>query len=252
MMKFTDQYQNLLNFLKKLPSAAVAYSGGVDSALLLYAAAEALDGAAIGMLFDTPMLPRSDYMAALSFAETYNLPVRVIQCDPRTLPEVMGGTPDRCYHCKKQLFSLLRREAELLGISAVLDGQNTDDLSEHRPGRRAADELSVLHPLSECGFSKADIRAAARQRSLPVWDTPSNACLATRLPENTALTDERLHTVERGEALLRRYVQGRLRLRLSDPAVIETEPFESVKLSGEVLDEIEKICGKKVIIKERA
>ena len=202
------------DFFKQNPEAAVAFSGGVDSAWLLHEAC-AYARRAAAYYVRTPFQPDFELEDARDTAQRLGAPLTVLDFDILTVPQAAANPPDRCYHCKRALFSRLLEAAEADGFPVVLDGGNASDDAGDRPGMRALTELGVRSPLRECGLTKEDIRAGARDAGLPVWDKPSYACLATRIPARTAITRDMLSRVARGEGVLMEmgFVDFRLRLR---------------------------------------
>lgn len=188
-------------FFKEHTCAALAFSGGVDSAWLLWAGVRA--GAEVRPYFiKTPFQPQFELEDAHRLCGQLGVELAVIRFDILTDPQVTVNPADRCYYCKKQLFSLLREQAAADGFSLLLDGTNASDSVEDRPGMRALRELEVRSPLRECGLSKERIRALSRQAGLFTWDKPSYACLATRVPTGRPITREALEKVEQGETAL--------------------------------------------------
>ncbi|MCR4962624.1 MAG: ATP-dependent sacrificial sulfur transferase LarE [Firmicutes bacterium] len=201
---------------------AVAYSGGVDSALLAEAAWRVLGAKVMLVYFDMPLNAAADRRQAVALAQRQGWPCQVVEADPLQTPEVAANGRRRCYFCKSYLYRLLRREAETLGLAALADGVNADDLTAYRPGNLAAEEAGILHPLAEAGFHKADIRLLARHWRLPNWDRPASPCLASRFPYEQPLTLENLRLVEAGEKIIAGYGFAPLRLRVhGDIARIE-------------------------------
>lgn len=200
-------------FFQQHPHTAVAFSGGVDSAWLLHEAAAY--GRRTGAYFvHTPFQPEFELEDARDTVRRLGVELTVIDFDVLTIPTVAANPPDRCYHCKRALFTRLLAAARADGLPLVLDGSNASDDAGDRPGMRALRELGVRSPLRECGVTKAEIRRLARAAGLPVWDKPSYACLATRVPTGTAITAGDLGRVARGEALLMAWGFSDFRLRL--------------------------------------
>jgi uncharacterized protein len=205
------KYERLLTRLKALDPAAVAFSGGVDSTLLLRCAREAMGDAVVALTIDTPYLPRRELAEARHLARRFGARHRVLSL---AIPEAVAHNPEaRCYLCKKQVFARIRAEAKRLKIPHLLDGTNSDDLGAHRPGLKALTELAVVSPLAEAGLTKTDIRALSRRLGLPTWDKPAYSCLLTRLPHGTAVTMETLHRIEAAEDILRDAGFAALRVR---------------------------------------
>ena len=200
-------------FFKEYPRAALAFSGGVDSAYLLWAGIQA--GAEMRPYFvKTPFQPEFELEDARRLCGQLGIELVVIRFDVLRDPQVAANPADRCYHCKKRLFSLLRERAAADGFPLLLDGTNASDDAGDRPGMRALRELEVRSPLRECGLSKGQIRELSRQAGLFTWDKPSYACLATRVPTGRPITRDDLEKVERGERLLSGLGFRDFRLRL--------------------------------------
>ena len=204
----------LEQFFHEHPKAALAFSGGVDSAYLLWAGLQA--GAEVWPYFvKTPFQPRFELEDACRLCEQLDVDLIVLDYDILTDETVVSNPPDRCYHCKRWMFSKLKRYAASEGFSLLLDGTNASDDGGDRPGMRALAELEVRSPLRECGLTKDRIRELSRQAGLFTWDKPSYACLATRVPTGQTITREALEKVERGEALLSGLGFRDFRLRLT-------------------------------------
>jgi uncharacterized protein len=195
--------QMLLERLSALDSALVAYSGGVDSTYLLWAARRALDDRVLAVIGRSDSLARSEFEGALEEAARLGARVEIVQTGELSDPRFRENPIDRCYHCKNELYGQLGPLAEERQLAAVLDGTNADDLGDYRPGQRAAGERGVLSPLAECGLTKSEIRALARRAGLSFWDKPAMPCLASRFPYGTRITAGKLRQIEEAEALLR-------------------------------------------------
>jgi uncharacterized protein len=193
----------LFDRLRALPSLVVAYSGGVDSAYLAWAAHEALGARALAVTADSESYPERHRAMALSIAAKVGLPHELIQTHEMARPGYRANGPDRCYHCKHELYSTLTELARSRGFSAVADGNNADDRGDYRPGRKAAREFGVLSPLDEADLTKADIRELSREAGLECWDEPASACLSSRIPYYSEVTDEKLRQIEQAEAAIR-------------------------------------------------
>lgn len=203
----------LWEFFEENPMTAVAFSGGVDSALLLHAAA--VYGRRTAAYFvKTPFQPDFELSDAQRVAQMLKVKLTVLEFDILSVPEVAQNPPDRCYYCKYALFRRLLDTAEEDGFPIVLDGCNASDDASDRPGMRALRELGVRSPLRECGITKASVRQMAREAGLPVWDKPSYACLATRIPAGTPITAGDLRRTAQGENLLLSMGFSDFRLRL--------------------------------------
>ena len=204
----------LKEFFKANPKAALAFSGGTDSAYLLWAAVQA--GAAVQPYFvRSAFQPRFELKDAERLCAQLGLRLRVLDCDVLARPEIAANPPDRCYACKRALFTRLLAAAAEEGYPLVMDGTNASDPEDDRPGMKALRELGVRSPLREAGLRKCDVRRLSAQAGLFTADKPSYACLATRIPSGTAIEKAMLETVERAEGLLagRGYRNFRVRLR---------------------------------------
>ena len=191
----------LKEFFRQCPRVALGFSGGVDSAYLLYAALE--HGAQVKPYFvKTAFQPRFELEDARRLCAQLGVELTVLELDVLAVPCVAENPPDRCYHCKRALFGRLRQQALADGYSVLIDGTNASDDAGDRPGMRALGELSVRSPLRECGITKAQVRALSKEAGLFTWDKPAYACLATRLPTGETITPEVLQKVEAAEDAL--------------------------------------------------
>ena len=189
--------------LAALEGVAVAFSGGVDSSVLLHAAHAALGERAVGIVADSPSLPRRELAEARALAMRIGARLEVLRTDEMSSESYRANTGDRCYFCKQELFGVMGEWARAHGISTLAFGEIADDLVDDRPGVRAASELGVVAPLRDSGFTKDDVRRYAREHDLPVADKPSSACLASRIPVGTSVTVEGLARVEEAEEAVR-------------------------------------------------
>jgi uncharacterized protein len=212
-MTYAARTAGLIAILRELESVAVAFSGGVDSAVLLHAAHAALGTRAVAVIADSPSLPRRELAEARALAAAVGAPLEVVATDELEHPDYRANAGERCYFCKSALFDAMEPWARERGFAALCFGEITDDLSDHRPGARAAGERGVRAPLREAGMSKADVRRYAREQGLPVADKPASACLASRIPVGTEVTRERLARVERAENALKDLGLRQLRVR---------------------------------------
>ncbi len=214
----------LQDFFRENGEAALAFSGGVDSAYLLYAACRY--GRRVRAYYvQSAFQPRFEGEDARRLAAELGAELRVLPVDVLKSAAVAANPADRCYHCKRLLFSAIQQAAEEDGFSLLLDGTNASDEAGDRPGMRALAELAVRSPLRECGLTKAEIRRRSREAGLFTWDKPAYACLATRIPTGTAITAADLARTERAEAALAAmgFVDFRVRL-LGDAARIQVRP----------------------------
>ena len=217
------------------PAAAVAFSGGVDSALVAYWARRALGRErAIAWIADSPSLKRSDLALARDFCATHDLALRELATAELENPAYASNPIDRCYHCKSTLYTDLARALAATGSRAwICSGANLDDRGDYRPGLRAAAEAQVRHPLLECGLGKPLIRELARAHGLAVWDKPASPCLSSRIPYGQPVTREKLSQIEAAEAWLQAagFPINRVR-HFGERAVIEVPPDQIAKLTS--------------------
>ena len=205
----------------------VAFSGGVDSSYLAFAAHQALGEDALAVTAVSPSYPAAHRRVAEQVVREFGLRHRFVDTHEMESADYRANAPDRCYHCKSELFSVLGALREELGFDAVAYGVNTDDTGDFRPGHRAAAERGVLSPFLDVGLGKAEIRALSRDAGLPTADLPASACLSSRLPYGTAVTPERLAQVEEGEERLRALGFRQVRLRHhGELARVEIDPSE--------------------------
>ena len=217
--------------LRALPSVVVAYSGGVDSAYLAWAATTALGARAVAVTAESPSYPERHRMMAIEVARRFELQHEFIRTDELARPAYRANAPDRCYHCKHELYARLTAIAADRGIAAVADGSNADDRGDYRPGRKAAREFGIISPLDDAGLTKDDIRALSREAGLPTWDEPASACLSSRIPYHSEVSEEKLRAIETAEDALRRLGFRVLRVRHhGDVARIEISPAELPRL----------------------
>lgn len=218
-------------------AVGVAFSGGVDSAWLLHEAVR-YAGRTAAYFVRTPFQPDFELEDAADTARRLGARLTVIDFDILTAPAVAANPPDRCYYCKKALFTRLLAAAEADGFSLVADGSNASDDSGDRPGMRALGELGVCSPLRECGVTKGEIRRLAAEAGLPVWNKPSYACLATRIPAGTAITRKDLARVARGEAAFAAAGLSDFRLRLRGGDGLLQVRREQMDLARRLLPEL--------------
>lgn len=193
----------LFSYLREMQRVIIAYSGGTDSAYLAWAANEVLGDNAIAITADSASIPESHKRDAEAFARHCGFRHEYVETHEFDNPDYVKNAPDRCFHCKDELFTTLERVGRERGFEHIAYGVNTDDLGDYRPGQKAAKIHEVEAPLVKAGLSKAEIRELSRLADLPTWDRPASACLSSRIPYGTPVTVENVKTVERGEEEIR-------------------------------------------------
>lgn len=235
---------SLRRWFRQWDSALVAYSGGVDSALLMAVAGQELGPRALSCIGVSPSYPRREREAAAELASRSGAKVRLVETGEHLDEGYRSNAGDRCYHCKNALFRELRSIAGDEGFDVIVDGNNLDDLSDDRPGQKAAREQGVRSPLIELEFTKNDVRALARKLDLRVWDKPAMACLSSRIPQGTPITPELLSRIEAAEDVLHGLGFRQYRVRhAGDAARIELLPEElarAVELRREIVEGVRR------------
>jgi uncharacterized protein len=222
-----EKEKKLLAILREIGSAVIAFSGGVDSTYLLAVAREALGEKALAVNALSPTYPAREHEEAKRLAASLGAELLEVESNELKIPGFAENPRHRCYFCKLELFRLCRKAADERGYSFVLDGTNADDLDDYRPGRKAAEELGVRSPLLEAGLTKAEIRELSRARRLPTWDKPALACLSSRFPYGTAITEDRIAQVAAAEEALLSLGFRQFRVRYhGEVARIELQPEE--------------------------
>ncbi|HPV30693.1 MAG TPA: ATP-dependent sacrificial sulfur transferase LarE [Deltaproteobacteria bacterium] len=196
-MDTREKLEALKSFIRSFDKLAVAFSGGVDSTLLLSVAHEVLGENCLAVIATSSTYPKREYEEAVRWIESRNIRYTTIVSEELDIPGFSANPPDRCYHCKKELFSKIRDVAARFGISTIADGANSDDTGDFRPGMKAAHELGIRSPLMECGLTKADIRLISREiYGLPTADKQPMACMASRIPYGSSITAGKLRQIE--------------------------------------------------------
>ncbi len=197
-----ESFDRLQQCIRHRGRMLVAYSGGVDSAYLAWAAHEVLGDGMLAVLADSPSLSRRHMAEAVGFAKQQGIPLRIVQTSEMQSPDYVRNDGARCFHCKDELFRVMDRIADETGIATVAYGRNRDDSGDYRPGQRAAELHHAVAPLAEANLGKAEIRALAQAAGLAVWDKPASACLSSRLEYGRPVTVEALRQVEEAEDVL--------------------------------------------------
>ncbi len=237
-MTLEHKLKRLKAILQSFPDVVIAYSGGVDSTFLLKVATDVLGDRAVGVIGVSPSLPEVELQEALAVARQLNMKVETIPTYEMEDENYTRNPADRCYFCKKELFSELFEFARERGFHVVADGTNVDDLGDYRPGLKAAAEFQVRSPLKEAGLHKTEIRELSRLLGLPTWNKPEMACLSSRFPTGIPITVRRLKQVEAAEAVLREAGFRQFRVRHHETlARIEVAPEEWSRWQDDALRE---------------
>jgi len=223
MADIEQQAEQLVARIRSFSSCAVAFSAGVDSTVVARAAREALGDQAVAVTGVSPSLPEGELEAARSLAGEIGIRHVVLETAEFQQEAYLRNAPDRCYHCKSELYGQMESWLARLGVEVILNGANVDDLGDYRPGLQAASEHAVKSPLAELGYSKQDVRHLAEHWKLPVWDKPASPCLSSRVAYGETVTPERLARIDRAEQYLRSegFRIVRVRLHAGELARIE-------------------------------
>ena len=226
----TEKETALFTGLRRLDRVIVAFSGGADSAYLAWAANRALGAGALAVTADSPSFPESHKSAAEAFVRQFGIAHEYIRTTEFDNPAYAANNPDRCFHCKDELFTRLEQVGRERGIANIVYGVNVDDLSDYRPGQSAARKHHVSAPMADAGLTKAEIRELSRCAGLPTWDRPASACLSSRIPYGTPVTIQNVKTVEVGEEQIKALGFRQFRVRFHGDIVrLEIAPEEMAK-----------------------
>jgi pyridinium-3,5-biscarboxylic acid mononucleotide sulfurtransferase len=227
MTELQAKENRLIESLKPFEKVIVAFSGGADSAYLAWAANQALGCGALAVTADSPSFPRSHKSDSAEFTARFGIAHEFIATNEFDNPDYVRNSPDRCFHCKDELFTRLEEFGRERGFQHIVYGVNIDDLGDYRPGQNAAQQHKVAAPLADAELTKAEIRELSRAAGLPTWDRPASACLSSRIPYGTPVTIQNVKTVETGEEEIKALGFRQFRVRFHGEMVrIEIAPEE--------------------------
>jgi uncharacterized protein len=255
MSEVEQKQAALIDRIRSYGSCAVAFSAGVDSTVVAKAAALALGDQAVAVTGVSPSLAEGELDEARKLAQTIGIRHVEIDTEEMSQQSYARNAPDRCYHCKTELYRQIKNLDQQLGVAVIVNGANFDDLDDYRPGNRAASEQEVRSPLAECRFAKEDVRALAKAWELPIWDKPAMPCLSSRIAYGEEVTPDRLSMIDRAESFLRQrgFTAVRVRYHRGDLARIEVPLDDLPRLYGSelrtsLLKEFEQIGFKFITI----
>ncbi|OHD15982.1 MAG: TIGR00268 family protein [Spirochaetes bacterium GWD1_27_9] len=245
-MDIRQKKESLEKKLQGFENIVVAYSGGIDSSLLLKISHRLKKDKVIALIVKSPFVANFEYENAISFCKEIGVNYKVINVNMHDLAPVKHNPEDRCYICKTLVFTEIINEAKKLGFNTIVDGSNASDTGDYRPGKKALKELGIISPFLECDITKDEIRIFSKEEKISFYNKPSNSCLATRIPYNNEITEQKLNQIELSEDYIRKFGINVVRLRHYDHiAIIEVGRDEREKLFDiEKMDKIEEFILK--------
>jgi len=231
----TEKCRELLEaILSNYSKVAIAFSGGIDSTLLLEAAYRRTNPDVLAVIVKTALNPQKETNAAVEFLRRKKIKYTLVETDILSEKNIVSNSQDRCYHCKKYIFTLIKKAAEEKGYSVILDGTHSEDIHDYRPGMKALTELKIISPLKEAGFRKKNIRELARYYGLDNWSLEASPCLATRIPYGTEIREEIIRKIEAGETFLTKKGFPIVRLRIHGNVARIEIPADKFNMLGDV------------------